>query len=270
MSLRTMGQAAVTMNQLQNQMDMIGHNLANSQTIGYKERQAEFSNLLTQQINNMSNQDNTFNRATPEGIRIGTGARLGAIHNNLSLGSMQKTDRDLDTMLLNENHFYQITVEGETHYTRDGSFYLQPVNNGAEVALVTKDGYFVNGVNGPIQFGGNINSIQIDKNGDVIVKRGNQNEVVGTIAIAQITQSRSLESVGNNLFRIPDAFANVNGLVQQAPLDQALIENQALEMSNVSIQEQMTQLVNAQRSYQFNSRTISMADQMQGLVNQLR
>ncbi|MEI3607790.1 flagellar hook-basal body protein [Pseudogracilibacillus sp. SE30717A] len=269
MSLRTMGQAAVTMNQLQHQMDMIGHNLANSQTTGYKSRQAEFSNLLTQQINNMSNPDNAINRVTPDGIRIGTGARLGAIHNNLSLGSMQKTGRDLDTMLLNENHFYQIMVDGETHYTRDGAFYLQPVNNGAEVVLVTQDGYPVNGVNGPIQFEGNFDAIQIDRNGAVIVRRGDQNVLAGTIAVAQIERPRSLEAVGDNLFRIPQNFTD-NGLVQQAPLDGSLIESGSLEMSNVSIQEQMTQLINAQRSYQFNSRTISMADQMQGLVNQLR
>jgi|SRR5699024_1479349 len=268
MSLRTVSQAAVTMNQLQNQIDMIGHNLANSQTSGYKSRQAEFSSLLNQEMMNMTDAANLQGRMTPDGIRLGTGARLGAIDNDLSLGAIQQTDRDLDTMLLDENHYYQIQVEDEIQYTRDGAFYLQPLENGNEVMLVTRNGYPVNGANGPIQFAAGFESIHVAENGDVIVKRGAANEFVGTIAVAEIAQSRSLEAVGDNLFRIPDAAGA--GLVQAAPANRALIEARALEMSNVSIQEQMTQLINAQRSYQFNSRTISMADQMQGLVNQLR
>ncbi|WP_336261122.1 hypothetical protein [Pseudogracilibacillus sp. SO30301A] len=90
MTIRTMDQAAVTMNQLQNQIDMIGHNYANSETYGYISRQAEFSNLLTQQIMNMTDPENALGRVTPDGIRVGTGARLGAINNNLSLGANQK------------------------------------------------------------------------------------------------------------------------------------------------------------------------------------
>jgi len=277
MSLRVMGQAAVTMNQLQHQMDMIGHNLANSQTAGYKSRQAEFSNMLTQQITNLTDPENARGRLTPDGIRIGSGARLGTINNNLSLGSIQQTDRALDTVLLNENHFYQIQVDenGEQNirYTRDGSFYLQPVNNGADVMLVTKDGHPVIGTNGPIQFAANFDSIHIAEDGRVVVQRGSQTQDVGAIAVAEINNPRILEAIGENLFQLPneaDIGLNVNDIVQIVPQDTVRMQNQALEMSNVSIQEQMTQLINAQRSYQFNSRSISMADQMQGLINQIR
>ena len=277
MSLRVMGQAAVTMNQLQHQMDMIGHNLANSQTAGYKSRQAEFSNMLTQQIANLTDPENARGRLTPDGIRIGSGARLGTINNNLSLGSIQQTDRALDTVLLNENHFYQIQVDenGEQNirYTRDGSFYLQPVNNGADVMLVTKDGHPVIGTNGPIQFAANFDSIHIAEDGRVVVQRGSQTQDVGAIAVAEINNPRILEAIGENLFQLPneaDIGLNVNDIVQIVPQDTVRMQNQALEMSNVSIQEQMTQLINAQRSYQFNSRSISMADQMQGLINQIR
>src|SRR5690625_1518720 len=111
MSIRALGQAAVTMNQLQQQIDMIGHNLANSQTTGYKSRQAEFSSLLFQQINNLSDPENARGRRTPDGIRLGTGARLGAINSDLSLGAIKTTDRDLDVVLLNKNHYFQIQVE---------------------------------------------------------------------------------------------------------------------------------------------------------------
>ncbi len=64
-------QAAVTMNQLQNKLDVISHNMANSQTTGYKTRQATFSSLLFQQMDNLKQPENDVQRLTPEGIRIG-------------------------------------------------------------------------------------------------------------------------------------------------------------------------------------------------------
>lgn len=275
MSIRALGQAAVTMNQLQQQIDMIGHNLANSQTTGYKSRQAEFSSLLFQQINNLSDPENARGRRTPDGIRLGTGARLGAINSDLSLGAIKTTDRDLDVVLLNKNHYFQIQVEEngeqEVRYTRDGSFYLQPV--GDEVVLVTKDGHPVYGATGPIRFANNFDSIQIADDGSVSVRRGSQEEYVGTIAIAEINRPRILETTGDNLFRLPNLAElglNFDDIVQ-APMNiNSLVQSGKLEMSNVDIADQMTQLINAQRSYQFNARTITMADQMQGLINQMR
>lgn len=275
MSLRMMGQATVTMNQLQQKMDMIGHNLANSQTVGYKSRQAEFSSLLFQQINNLSDPENARNRVTSDGIRVGTGARLGAINSNLSIGSIQTTERDLDAVLLDEKHYFQIEVEeiGEQQirYTRDGSFYLQPV--GDEVVLVTKDGHPVLGVDGPIQFANNFDSIQIGDDGSINVKRGNETDIVGTLAVAEVIRPRVLETTGDNLFRLPDLAAlgyEFAEIIQAPAANTRLIHSGALEMSNVDLGEQMTQLINAQRSYQFNARTITMADQMQGLINQVR
>ncbi|WP_442961070.1 flagellar basal body rod C-terminal domain-containing protein [Pseudogracilibacillus sp. SO30301A] len=63
---------------------------------------------------------------------------------------------------------------------------------------------------------------------------------------------------------------NINDLVHPVDMNTGLLPSPTLEMSNVNIGEQMTQLINAQPSYQFNSRTITMANQMQGLINQLR
>lgn len=276
MSIRSMGQATVTMNQLQQQMDMIGHNLANSQTAGYKTRQAEFSSLLFQHINNLTAPENARGRLTPDGIRVGTGARLGAINHQLSLGAVQTTNRDLDVMLMHEHDFFQIQVEEngneEIHYTRDGAFYLSPVND-EEVMLVNRDGHPVYGTNGPIQFAANFDGIHITEHGEVVVKRGEQNELVGTLGVVRINRPRLLETVGDNLFRFPNIDAlgfNLNELVIAAPVNERIIESRVLETSNVSVQDQMTQLITAQRSYQFNARMISMADQMQGLINQMR
>src|SRR5699024_5765273 len=111
MSIRMMGQAQAAMSALQQKLDTIGHNLANSNTHGYKARHVEFQSLLKQHMNNLTDPINRVGRQTPNGIRVGTGSKIGSTNNNLAIGSMQNTDRALDTALLNANHFYQIQVD---------------------------------------------------------------------------------------------------------------------------------------------------------------
>ncbi|MBN6205351.1 flagellar hook-basal body protein [Ralstonia pickettii] len=273
---RTMIQAAVTMNQLQNKLDLIGHNMANSQTPGYKARKSEFSSLLFQNINNLNAQANADNRLSPVGVRIGTGARLGATSNNFSLGALNRTERALDAALRSENHFFQIqTVENgiaETRYSRDGSFYLTPTNN-QEVMLTTGDGNPVLGQNGPIILQNNFDSILINDRGQIVVERGNQQEIAGEIAVVQVNRPQLLETASQNLFRLPDLNAlgfNFGEVIQPLGAENNLMESGVLEQSNVDIAEQMSDLLTAQRAYQFNASTISTSDQMMGLINQLR
>ncbi|ASN04086.1 flagellar hook-basal body protein [Virgibacillus necropolis] len=274
---RTMIQAAVTMNQLQNKLDLIGNNLANSQTTGYKSRQADFSSLLFQEINNMKDPANAEGRLTPDGIRIGTGARLGSTNINLALGAITETGRGLDTALLEKNHLFQIQVTengvDETRYTRSGAFYLSPVNNNQAVMLTTNDGDPVIGENGPIVIPVGFESISIRDNGQIVVKRGNDMQEAGRLSIVEAVRPRLLEATGQNAFRLPDLVElgyNQNEIIQGTNPNDTLLKSGALERSNVDISKEMTDLITAQRSYQFNAKTISMSDQMMGLVNQLR
>lgn len=277
MSLNVIGQAATTLNQLQHQIDTIGHNLANSQTPGYKNKQTEFSSLLFQQINHLTAPNDTAGRLTPEGIRVGSGARLGGSHADFSLGAVKETDRSLDTALLNENYLYQIQViengNQEIRYTRDGSFYLQRVNNNEEVILVTSDGHPVLGENGIIQFAAHFDALEILADGQILAKRGTDTETVGNLAIVEAIRPTLLEATGDNLFRLP----NLDNLgfdlaeIIQAPNETGqLLQSGALEQANVDYSKELTDLLTAQRSYQLNARSLSMGDQMQGLINQLR
>lgn len=274
---RIMIQAAVTMNQLQNKLDMIGHNLANSQTTGYKSRQAEFTSLLNQQINNLNHPGNATGRRTPDGLRVGSGSMLGSIDIDLSVGSMIQTNRQLDMALLGENHLFQIQVEGDgvnqTQYTRDGAFYLNPVNDGESVMLTTQDGHPVMGVNGPIIITEGFESIDVSPDGQITVKRENQTEFVGQISIVEAVRPQLLEAVGNNNFITPDLAGlgyNLTEVIQPVNQNEDVLKSGSLETSNVDLAKQMTDMIMTQRSYQFNARTISMGDQMMGLVNQLR
>lgn len=271
---RTMIQAAVTMNQLQNKLDLIGNNLANSQTTGYKARNADFASLLFQQIDNMTDPANAQGRLTPDGVRVGSGARLGSVNIDLSLGTLKETGRALDVALLQPNHLFQVQVTEngvqETRFTRDGAFYLSPIENN-QVMLTTKDGDPVLGTNGlPITFADGFNDIQIADNGLITVRNGTFTTTVGQLSVVEAVRPRLLEATGNNNFRLPDLDAlgfNEAEIIQAVPVS---IKSGTLEMSNVNMGKELTDLITTQRAYQFNARTITMGDQMSGLINQLR
>ncbi|SHG85146.1 flagellar hook-basal body protein [Ornithinibacillus halophilus] len=270
---RTMIQAATTLNQLQNKLDVIGNNLANTQTTGYKNRNSEFASLLFQQINQMNDPANAQGRLTPDGLRVGSGAKLTNPTIDLTLGSIKQTGRSLDIALLEENHLFQLQVtedgQTETRYTRDGSFYLNPTEDNSEVLMLTsKDGHPVIGVNGPIMIQDGFDGIDILENGQVTVRRGEFVDTVGQLAVVEAVRPRFLEASGNNLFRLPDVEGYNAGEIIQATGTR--LQSQALETSNVDISKQMTDLLMTQRAYQFNARTISTTDQMMGLINQLR
>ncbi len=273
---QAMIQASVTMNQLQSKLDLIGNNLANSQTNGYKGRESEFASLLYKQINNMTDPANAEGRSTPNGIRVGTGAILGAVNLNMQAGVIVGTGRALDAALVEKNHLFQVQVTengvAETRYTRDGTFYLSPTPDGSQLMLTTKDGHPVVGANGPIMLQAGFSNIKIGDNGDLIVDRNGAQQVEGNLAVRDIRVPRLLEAAGENLFRLPDlaALGLDEATVLQIVNGNGIIQGGSLEQSNVDMSKEMADLILAQRAYQFNARTISMGDQMMGLVNQLR
>lgn len=273
---RTMIQAAVTMGQLQKQLDQVGHNMANSETTGYKARQSEFSSLLTQQINNLSDPENLTGRLTPNGVRVGSGARLGSTNSDLSVGTMKDTDRSLDVALNEKNQMFQIQAESngvtETLYTRDGAFYAQPIPDSGNVVLVTSDGDPALGEDGPIIIEEGFDDIQISSNGDIMVKRNEQMVQTGSLAVVEMNRPDLLEATGNNAFKLPNLgeLGYTMGDIVYGVNNDDMVKSGALEQANVDTGKEMTDMVNTQRSYQFNARTISMGDQMLGLINQLR
>lgn len=272
---RAMIQAAVTMGQLQNKLDVIGNNLANSQTTGYKRKQTEFSSMLVQQINNL--QHESEGRQTPGGIRVGTGARLGTIRHDTTIGSFKQTDRGLDVALHDPTHYFQVQVTEsgvtETRFTRDGALYLQPDPSGNAVQLTNALGHPVLGQNGPISIANGFESIQLTDEGRVVTVRNGVEQWEGQLAPVAIEQSRFLEQAGDNLLRLPTndevGFSGAN-VIQPVATNGAIITVGALEQSNVDLADEMSELLMAQRSYQYNARTLSMGDQMYGLINQLR
>lgn len=280
---RTMITATNTMSQLQLKMDLIGNNLANVGTTGYKRKEGTFSELLVQQFNNQSKAGEEIGRLTPEGIRQGVGAKLGLIKLNLTQGSLKSTDRDLDVALTKPDLFFKIRATdasgaSSTQFTRDGAFYLSPsANNANRFDLVTSSGAQVlDQWNEPISIVGDGSRLTITEKGTLVASTSDGQEQLFELGVISVQNPHYLESKGGNLFGLPDnADAGVmeediftdltDGLRQNISMQQG-----QLESSNVDMSKEMTDLISAQRLYQFQARSVTLADQMLGLVNGLR
>ena len=278
---RTMITATNTMSQLQLKMDLIGNNLANVGTTGYKRKEGTFSDLLVQQFNNQRNADEELGRLTPDGIRQGVGAKLGLVKLSLTQGSLKSTDRDLDVALTKPDLFFKIlAADGsgitDLQFTRDGAFYLSPsADETNRFDLVTSSGAQVlDQWNQPISIVGDVKSISITEEGTLTAVASEGQDQVFELGLISVKNPQYLESKGGNLFGI----ANNVGVVPEeiyTDLIGGLRENIAmqqgnLESSNVDMSKEMTDLIMAQRLYQFQARSVTLADQMLGLVNGLR
>ncbi|WP_102026464.1 flagellar hook-basal body protein [Salirhabdus sp. Marseille-P4669] len=271
--MRNASIAAVTMGQLQKRLDLIGNNIANANTAGYKAKTANFSSLLVQQIDNLSPDEDTAPRVTPAGFRQGNGARLAHANVNMASGNLMTTERALDVALTNEKQFFQVQVTEngvtETQFTRAGNFYLQPINNNEQVMLVTAEGHPIVGNNGPIVVQGGFDDIRINENGEIAVTRGTAVNAEASLELVQVELPRSLESAGGNRYRFPnEAYGMDENAVAQV-VDASVLPG-TLETSNVNLSEALTSMMETQRAYQLNARAITFSDQMAGLVNSLR
>lgn len=272
--------ASVSMGQIQKKIDTIGNNLANLDTNGYKSREVQFSSLLVGQMDNLPGEDNQIGRLTPDGIRLGYGAGVGETNLNLAPGHITQTDRELDVAISEPSQFFQIESvddNGRSNrvYTRDGAFYLQPDDTNPNVLnLVTKDGNFVLGEAGRIQVPARFDKIAINEHGEINVTLNDGTSAAGgRLSTVNILRPQLMKSLSDNQFSLPDlAEQNLNqtDILQTVGANATTVQQGFLEKSNVDLTQEMTQLIGAQRSYQFNARAISIADETLGLINSIR
>lgn len=275
--IRTMNTAANTLGQLQVQLDTISNNIANSNTIGYKTKQANFQELLYQQFNN-DKQDPTV-RQSPVGIRYGVGAHVSQIQSNENQGSLQITGRNLDFAFTQSNQYFNVAMQdGSTAYTRQGNFYMSPQGDGTNL-LVTGDGYPVLSANGTsITFPEGVSGFTMSEAGTLNVDYADGQVIQFDLAVTEITKPQVMEhlnngayiSLPNNLQELGYAEGDVLTELQGLNRNEVSMQIGTLESSNVDLSKEMTDLIAAQRSYQFNSRAITIADQMLGLINGIR
>lgn len=267
--------ATNTMSQLQKQIDIISNNLANIDTTGYKSRQGTFTDLLVQQVNNQPDTGKEMGRLTPNGIRQGTGSKISQTQINMSQGALKKTGRDLDTAFQKEGQYYKVLVKNDVQFTRDGAFELSPVSPG-ETMLVTSSGNPVLDENNkPIVVNGDAKRYTFNENGRLDVTMTNGSVQSFNLGVVQVNKPQFLEQKGGNLLGLPNNLQGVNPAeiftnLTGAQRNQISIGQRMLEQSNVDMSKEMTDLMTAQRTYQFQSRAVTLADQMMGLINGVR
>ncbi|MBM7605352.1 flagellar basal-body rod protein FlgG [Metabacillus crassostreae] len=277
--LRSMVTATNSMTQFQKQLDRIGHNLANVDTQGFKRTETAFSELVRQQFT--TNTKETANELEDKlilnhelGIMQGVGAKL---NNKLvfTQGSVKQTGRSLDIALTVPNQFLQIDVDGEINYTRDGALYLSPTTDGTDrFMLTTASGNRVLDENqDPIYLNDNFKEIVISQDGTLSTVPNNDTELpqIFELGIVGVDRPQMLIENGNNLYGLKDlGDIQINDVLTFLDGADRAVQQGALEMSNVDLTKEMTDLMISQRSYQMNAKTVTLGDQMLGLINGVR
>jgi flagellar basal-body rod protein FlgG len=261
MGLRALYTAASGMNAQQANIDNIAHNLANVNTAGFKKSRVEFEDMVYQQLKAPGTPTSQEVEA-PIGFEIGLGSRAVATSRSFSAGNLRGTQSPLDIAIEGQG-FLQVTLAGgETGYTRAGALHL----NG-EGQIVTAEGY---SIEPQLTVPPNALSISISKDGIVSVSLPGQTapQQVGTIELAAFQNPAGLSARGGNLFTATtasgDPATGVPGTDGLGTIAQGFLED-----SNVSVVEEMVNMILGQRAYEANSKIIRAADEMLQQVNNL-
>jgi len=260
--IRALFSAASGMTAQQMNVDNIANNLANANTVGFKSRRAQFQDLLYQTVvqPGAASSAQTY---VPTGLQLGLGTKPVSNEIIFTQGSFQTTGNPLD-LVIQGNGFFQIHLpSGETAYTRAGQFQLD--NNGN---IVDSSG---NMLEPQIAIPSTAQSITIAKDGTVSVTLPNQAsaQVVGQIQLANFPNPAGLNGLGSNLYTPTDASGAATIGLPGGQEGMGTLMQGYTEQSNVSVVDEMVNLIVSQRAYEANSKVITAADQMYQQVNNL-
>jgi flagellar basal-body rod protein FlgG len=199
----------------------------------------------------------------PTGIQLGHGARPSAVQKVFTQGDFQNTKNELDWAIEGDGFFQIETPNGETAYSRAGEFKLD-----ADGRIVNSDGFpLVPEISVPT----NTVSISVGMDGTVSVIQADDATPVeiGTIQLARFVNPGGLKSLGKNLYSPTEASGDE---IVGTPGENGFgtITQGFLEMSNVSVVDEMVNMITAQRAYETNSKVIQTADDMLQMANNLK
>jgi len=259
--IRALFTAATGLQAQQMNTDVIANNIANANTPGFKRDRLNFQDLLYQTYRR-AGQSTLTGSMVPNSLRVGHGVRPIATQKIFMLGAAQTTDNPLDLMISGEGFFQVLTSDGSPAYTRDGTFKLDSEGN-----IVTADGLFLEPA---ISIPDNAVRIEIASDGTVSAQLGADTTLtqVGQIQLVRFQNPAGLDTIGQNLFRQTDASGDpIDGTPGEEGFGQ--IAQGFIEASNVSIVEELIQLIVAQRAFETNSRAVDAADQLLNISNNL-
>ncbi len=276
----------------QTKMDVIGNNIANVNTAGYKTSRVVFQDIYSQTVAPASASTPTTGGTNPQ--QIGLGVQLATIDVLDTESSSQYTGNTLDLAIDGDGYFI-INARGVISYTRSGNFYTDEENY-----LVDSNGNYVQGCEidadgAPVyrDAGGNICAatdpgahltlqkiyidpdyydVSISSNGQVVGldEATSQSHVLGQLVLATFANPNGLEKTGNNAYR---PTVNSGDPVLDTPGEGGTgkLNPGSLEMSNVDLTAEFADMIVTQRGFQANARIITTTDSMlEELVNMVR
>ena len=248
----------------QTKMDVVGNNISNVNTTGYKKDQVTFQDLLNQTYREANAAAAGAGGINP--AQIGTGVMIGAINTIHSQGAPATTSNATDVMIQGEG-FFILSRDTDVFYSRAGVFTFD------------NEGYLVNAPDGKyvLDDGGaqiqipnieTVKSIGITSSGEVTyIDDTGTSSVAGTIGIAKFANPAGLMKAGSNMYT-ESQNSGVAAVGVPGFEGRGLLVSNSLEMSNVDLAEEFINMIITQRGYQANSKTIRTSDEMlQELIN---
>jgi flagellar basal-body rod protein FlgG len=258
--LRSLNTASTGMMAQQINLDVIANNLANSSTTGFKKSRGNFEDLMYEGSSTPGAQT-ANNTVIPTGTQVGLGAKTVSVEKVFTQGTFSQTSNNLD-MAIEGRGFFKVLRGTQECYTRSGAFTLD------------KDSYVVDAEGNKLQpeitIPKTTTTITIDSTGTVSCT-DSTGKVVSTsnIKLSDFPNPSGLVSSGHNYFIASDASGDVSegtpGSDQYGTLMQGYLEN-----SNISVVEEMVNMIMSQRAYEANSKIIKTADEMLRMANNVQ
>lgn len=268
--LRSMYSGVSGMRGFQTKLDVIGNNIANVNTIGFKSGRVMFKDIMSQTVSGVT-APGEEGQGGINAKQIGLGVSIGSVDTLHTAGSAMTTNNPTDLRIDGDGFFLvKLTDEQEVPFlTRAGDFHVDAGRN-----LITSDGLrVVDSGGGPIQIGEDVTAFSISSNGTIVQTMADGTTENGVqIGIGKVSNPAGLEKIGGNLYRVT-LNANDGGALEPTTASDAeagtgSIVTGQLEMSNVDLTGEFTEMIVAQRGFQANSRIITTSDEvLQEVVN---
>lgn len=269
--VRSLYTAASGMMAQQLNVDTIANNLANVNTVGYKNESTEFKSLLYQDLQEKTTSANGSTK--PVSAQVGLGVRVESISSHYTTGTPGATDSNTDFAISGSGFFAVKNASDETLYTRNGNFNFALSADGS--MLCTTEGYAVLDADGkPIVLDAKYktSSITVDANGNLCYPDANKNaQPIGIkIGLYQFANPSGLEKVGSSYLTETSASGTALNEETDDVGQKSVIKQGYLEASNVNVATEMVNLITAQRAYELCSKAITTSDTMLEQANNLK